>query len=196
MDGGRAAPLQARLSVWVSVLLLNQTCSSVDRPGGIQLPRCTPPTTTTTPLSLAPSPSPSLPPPPLQQRLSPSRLAHSPSPVPYPWGSGAEQTNTRESIFSPSFSLPLCFYLSIPRSMSPWPACSANKWRAMLSVGRQDTGKGCLERKKLRHRRGRSTEFVLAPQVFLITFSAQFLSFSFSSSSLSSFLSLSTHKGQ
>lgn len=42
MDGGRASPLQARLSARVSVLLLNQTYSSVDRPGGIQLPHCTP----------------------------------------------------------------------------------------------------------------------------------------------------------
>lgn len=70
MDGGRAAPLQARLSVRVSVLLLNQTCSSVDRPGGIQLPRCTPSPS-------HPLPPPSIPASPLQQSLSPSRLAHS-----------------------------------------------------------------------------------------------------------------------
>lgn len=147
MDGGRAAPLQARLSVRVSVLLLNQTCSSVDRPGGIQLPRCTPSPSHPHPLH------PCLPPSSRASPPSPSFLALSPSPVPYPWGSGAEQTNTGESIFSPSLSLPLCLYLSIPRSMSPWPACSANKWMARLSVREEDTGKGRLERQKRRKRR-------------------------------------------
>lgn len=93
----------------------------------------------------------------LQQSLSPSpsRLAPSPSLVPYPWGSGAEQTNTGESIFSPSLSPPLCLHLSIPPSMSPWPACSANKWRARLSVGKEDNGKGRSERRRKRRRRRR-----------------------------------------
>uniref|UniRef100_A0A674BBU3 Elongator complex protein 4 n=1 Tax=Salmo trutta TaxID=8032 RepID=A0A674BBU3_SALTR len=40
---------QPRLSGPVSGLLLNQTCSSLDRPGGIQLPRCTLPLTPSPP---------------------------------------------------------------------------------------------------------------------------------------------------
>lgn len=82
MDGGRAAPLQARLSVHVSVLLLNQTCSSVDRPGGIQLPRCTPSPSYPRPLHHCLSPPPSraslaLPPPFLVPSHTPEALEQS-----------------------------------------------------------------------------------------------------------------------
>lgn len=136
------------------------------------------------PLSLAPSPTPSCPPP--SSRAS-FPLALPPlHPKSYTPEALEQSRPTLGNRYSHHHSLPLCLYLSIPRSMSPWPACSDNKWRARLSVGEEDTGKGRLVRGQWRKQsRGHCTSSILlqtSPSLFLYSFTISSFSHLLSSS--------------